>query len=551
MATIDIDFYNLKKELKKEDLTINEFEDILFDFGLEVDSYDPESDTVKVEVTAERVDLLSFPGLVRALKSYVNSEKYIFPEIKDSGYSVNITTDARDYGNYTMCAIVKNLELDDSKIKEIIDVQEKLHVTYGRKRKSVAIGVYPLDKIKFPITLDAKDPDQIKFIPLGESREMSGSEIITQHPTGIAYAKLVESKKKYLVFTDYNNNVLSMPPIINSQETGRVCEQTKNLFIECTGTNLSKLKYTISIISEMFRDFGGEVYSLTLNYPDKTLTSPDSSYLKMNVSLDYLNKLIGVNVDINKAKELLERMMYSCKIINDNQLEVVIPNFRSDVIHVNDIADDFGRAYGFNNIVPKNSRVVSIAERLPDSIKQENIINTFVGMGFQEVMPFVLSSEKESFDNFLINKDLEKYIKLDFSAESSLNIVGNWILPKLLKVFFNNQNKSFPQKIFACDYVVKKDDSKDVLSKTVLHTACMIANSKISFTEISSVLLGLCNTLNKKLELKKQDYSYYIPGRSATVLIDNKVVGTIGEINPDVLLNNNYTNPVCGFEIEI
>ena len=551
MATIDINFYNLKKELKIEDLTINEFEDILFNFGLEVDSYDQETDVVKVEITAERVDLLSFPGLVRALKSYIGLEKYSFPEIKDGGYSVNVTQNVLDYGNYTICAIVKNLDLDDSKIKEIIDVQEKLHLTYGRKRKSVAIGVYPLEKIKFPITFDAKDPSLIKFIPLDESREMNGSEILEQHPTGKLYSNLVEGKKKYLVFVDYNNNVLSMPPIINSQETGRVTEQTKDLFIECTGTNLSKLKYTISIITEMFRDFGGDVYSITINYPNKTIVSPTVDHLKINVSLDYLNKLIGVDVDINKAKELLERMMYSCKIVNDGQLEVTIPNFRTDVIHVNDIADDFGRAYGFNNITPKNSRVVSVAERDPESIKQENIINTFVGMGFQEVMPFVLSSEKESFDNFLINKDLEKYIKLDFSAESSLNIVGNWMLPKLLKVFYNNQHKSFPQKIFACDYVVKKDNSKDVLSQTVLHTACMIANSKISFTEISSVLLGLCNTLGKKLELKKQDYSYYISGRSATVVIDNKVVGTIGEINPDVLLNNNYTNPVCGFEIEI
>ena len=391
MATIDISFNKLKEELNNPTITVDELEEILFNFGLEIDGYNEENDTLKVEITAERVDLLSFDGLVRALKAYMGVSKYTAPEIKESGFTVNVGHSTQEYGNYTMCAIIKNLSLDDNKIKEIINVQEKLHITYGRKRKAVAIGVYPLDKIKFPISFEAKAPEEIKFIPLGETKEMNGKEIIEEHPTGKEYSKLVEGKTKYLVFTDNNNQILSMPPIINSANTGKITEETKDLFIECTGNNLSKLKYVIAILIDMFKDFGGDIYSLNINYPDKTLISPDTKEDKAKVSLKEMNMLLGTDIQTEQACELFEKMMYTCKPVDEDNIELIIPKFRTDVLHDNDIADDLGRAFGFNNILPKNGRVVSTAEKDEISINQENIINTMVAMGFQEVMPLTLS----------------------------------------------------------------------------------------------------------------------------------------------------------------
>ncbi|MCK9292902.1 MAG: phenylalanine--tRNA ligase subunit beta [archaeon] len=549
MATIEISFEKLKQELKNPALSIEDLESILFEFGLEIDGYVEAEDLLKIEVTAERVDLLSFYGLSRALKAYLDVEKYRPIEVMESDLQVNVSQSVVDYGAYTMSAVVKDLNLDDQKIKEIINIQEKLHVTYGRKRKSIAIGVYPLDKIKFPISFDAKAPKDIKFVPLGETQEMTGLEILEKHPTGVAYSKLVGGKKKLLVFIDSNNKILSMPPIINSLDTGKVTENTKEIFIECTGQNLSKLSYTINILVEMFKDIGGKVYSLQVNYPNLKIVSPNPKKPTMQVSIDYLNQVLGTDIDINLASELLERMMYVSKVIDNNKLELIVPKFRTDVLHDNDVADDLARAYGFSNIIPKESRVVSVAEKLEVSIKQEQINNIMCNMGFVEIMPLTLSSTKNSFDDFLIaGKD---YVKLGFSAESSLNIVSNWLLPKLLKTLTFNQHRSYPQKIFACDFVVVEDLTKDVKSKNVLKTSCVIADSKITFTEISSVLLRLVNVLGYELKLEKKDYNYYMAGRSATVLVDDKVVGTIGELNPKVLINYNYTVPVCGFEIEI
>jgi phenylalanyl-tRNA synthetase beta chain len=548
MGIIDFEFNRLKKEINKE-ITLEELEDALFNFGLEIDSYDKDTDLLKIEITAERIDLLSFYGFKRALESYLSLKKYSFLKVIDSGEKVLVEQSAINYGNYTMCAIVKGLNLDDTKIKEIISIQEKLHITYGRKRKSVAIGIYPLDKISFPITFKADFPESIKFIPLGETKEMNGHEILEKLPAGVEYSNLLKDKQRFLFFKDSNNKVLSMPPIINSQETGRVTENTKEVFLECTGQNLLKLKNTMNLLCSLFSDLGGEVYSLEIIYPNKTIISPDTENRKMNVSLKSMNKLLGTKITLQESITHLERMMFACKKLSDDLLEVTIPIFRTDIMHENDIADDLSRSYTLEKIKPTFAEVHSIGERLEVSIIQEQIINSMVGMGFIEILPFTLSSKKDSFENF--NLKAENYIPLGFSAESSINIVGTWLIPKLFKTLINNQHKSFPQKIFACDYVVVENKKEDTLSENKLHLAAVISNSKISFTEISSNILSLTNVFGKQLRLEVKEYPFYIKGRSAAIFIDGMIVGHIGEFSPTVLKKNNYTMPVCGFEIDL
>lgn len=548
MAVIDFEFERLKKEINK-DITLEELEEVLFDFGLEIDSYNQDTDLLKVEVTAERTDLLSFHGFKRALENYLTLKKYSPFNLKDSKNKVFVEKSAIEYGNYTMCAIVKNLSLDDEKIKEIISVQEKLHLTYGRKRKSVAIGIYPLDKISFPITFKSDFSKNIKFIPLGSEKEMTGEEIIKNHPTGKEYAHIINGKEKCLYFIDNKEKILSMPPIINSSDTGRVTENTTDVFLECTGPNLLKLKNTINILVSLFSDLGGEIYSLEINYPDKKIISPDIEERKITVSIKSINKLLGINLTIDEVIGYLERMMFtSVKKISSDILEVSIPIFRTDILHENDIADDVLRGITLNKIKPTFANVHFLGERLNESIFQEQIINSMVAMGFIEILPFVLSSKKETFQNFNLKE--ENYVPLGFSAESSINIVGTWIVPRLFKVLINSQHKSFPQKIFSCDYVVIKNNNKDTLSENRLHLAALISNSKISFTEISSHLLSLINVFGKNLVLKPKDYPFYISGRSATVIVDDKEVGHVGEFSPDILEKHNYTMPVCGFEID-
>src|SRR3990167_4385313 len=168
--------------------------------GIPVESEN--SEEVEIEVLPNRPDVLSVQGFLRVLRAYTGKEpglkKYkINPPEKN--YKVKVESSLKDIRPHTACAIVSNLKFDDGKIKEIIELQEKLHSTIGRNRKKAAIGIYPLEKIKLPIIFKAIKPKEIKFIPLESEKEMTADEILKKHQTGKEYSHLLENYEKYPV----------------------------------------------------------------------------------------------------------------------------------------------------------------------------------------------------------------------------------------------------------------------------------------------------------------------------------------------------------------
>jgi phenylalanyl-tRNA synthetase beta chain len=549
MAILNTSFKKVKEYLNKE-ITIQDLENILFDFGLEIDFYNPEEDELKIEITADRSDLLSFQGFIRALRSYLGLEKSRSYKVNKSKYSVKVDSNLENIRPYTVCAVIKNLDLDDSKIKEIIWAQEKLHFTLSRKRKVAAIGIYPLENIEFPITFKAKKPEEISFIPLGLDVEQSAKEILDNHPKGREYKHLLEDKDMYPIFIDNKKNILSMPPIINSKKTGNIKSSTKDVFIECSGFNLERLKQVLNILVTMFSDFGGDIYLVNVVYKNMILKTPNLDYEKRVVSNNYLNKLLGTNILIDDTCKYLEKMQYVCKKKGKDNIEVLIPPFRSDVLHDVDIADDLARAYGFSNIEYRTPQINTIGELLASSIQQDNIISIMTSLGFQEIKTLSLSNKKKLFEDFKIEASSQNYMPLGYSKDKTIDCVVNWLTPKLFDILLNNQHKFFPQKLFSCDYVVKKDDSLEVRSKTVLHLCGLFSNYKVSFTKMSSEIFTLFNLLGLEFTLKKKNYSFYVKGRSAEIICNSKSVGHIGEIDPSVLKNKEYYMPVCSFEID-
>src|SRR3990167_6740585 len=213
-----------KKQFEKDIGKIDEkMQNKIALFGTPVENVT--SDEIQIEVFPNRPDMLSYQGFKRGFLAYLGKKtglknyKLNSPE-KD--YIVKVDSSVSKIRPYTVCAVVKELKFDNEKIKEIIEIQEKIHFTLGRKRKKLAIGIYPLEKIKFPITYKALKPAEIRFVPLESEKEMNGLEILKNHPTGKEYAHLLKGMEKFPVFIDAKNKILSMPPIINSAETGRI-----------------------------------------------------------------------------------------------------------------------------------------------------------------------------------------------------------------------------------------------------------------------------------------------------------------------------------------
>jgi len=528
------------KTLIKKKVSVKELEDILFNLGFEIDSL--KGDEIAIEITPDRPDLLSTHGLARAINVFLfeKPKKY---EAKKSEIKVFVDESVNSVRPYTVCSVVRNLKFDEQNLKEIVNFQEKLHETFARKRKKAAIGVYPLEKITPPIYYKAVEPQKIKFVPLDSDKEMNGNEILKKHEKGRKYGELLLGKKLYPIFIDSKNEILSMPPIINSAKLGKVTTKTKDVFIECSGEDIFTLLKTLNLIATTLADFGGNIYSVEVIYPDKKLETPDLKPEEVKINILNVNKILGTNISKEEAINFLERMGY---LIEGGK--VFAPCYRTDILHEIDIIDDIGRAYGVKNFKPDFPLIATTGGLLKETKIKNRIRELMIGLGFQEVFTLILSSSEEQFSKMRFES---KAIFLQNQIEKSINMLRVSLLPELLKVLKNSQHYRFPQKIFEIAEVILPDEKTETKSIDKTNICALISNSVVNYEEISSVLDSLFSNLHISYKLKEVRDKRFINGRSAKIVINKEEKGTIGEFCPKVLENFNLENPVVGFEVDL
>ena len=534
MPTITIKRKELDKLLGKK-YPASFLKDRISMLGTDLEKLDNEE--IIVEVFPNRPDMLSAQGLARALKSFISLEKGLKEyKVKDSKEHVYVEKSVKDIRPYTACAVVKGIHFDDEKIREIIQIQEKLHVTYGRNRRKVAIGIYPYEKIKPPIYFRALPPEKIKFRPLEADREMTALEILQYHPTGREYAHLLEGKKKFPIFVDSQGKILSMPPIINSHDTGKVTEQTRDVFIECSGFDFEVLKKCLNIIVTSLADMQGEIYAMTLHYGNKTYRTPDLKPEKMKINRNYINKILGLNLNEKQLKDCLERMGYAYK-----NGTVLIPAYRTDILHQIDLAEDVAIAYGYENFKPELPEIATIASDDVMYNFERKIAEILIGLGLQEVSTYHLVSENTN-EKMNLNQQL---VKLENSKSEEHCCLRSWLVPNLLSVLEVNKTNDYPQNIFEIGTVFKKDLTE------IRRLAAVTCHSKANFTEIKQIFESLLRSLDLSYEIRETEHGSFIPGRVGRISVKGKDVAYIGEIHPAVLENYSLEMPVAAFELNL
>jgi len=541
MAVININKKQFEKEIGKLD---ENMQDRIAMFGTPIEDLTDEE--LQIEIFPNRPDMLSYQGFKRSFLSFLGKKtglkryKINKPE-KD--YEVIIDSSVRDIRPYTTCAIVKKLELDEEKIKELIEIQEKLHITIGRKRKKVAIGIYPLEKIKLPIIFKALEPDKIKFLPLEADKEMSGLQILQKHPTGKDYAHLLSGKAKFPIFIDSNKNILSMPPIINSHLTGKITEDTKEVFIECSGFDLKILNKCLNILVTSLADMGGEVYAMELRYKKK-LTTPNLNTEKRKISLENTNKLLGLNLNEKQLKNLIEKMGYDY-----SKGLVEIPAWRIDILHEVDLIEDIAIAYGYENFIPEIPEVSTIGQEDQKEIIKRKISELLIGLNLLEISNYHLTNKRDQFKNMGFSEKQEKdYIEVE-ESKTDYTILRKDLAHYLLKILSNNIDSEYPQRIFEIGTVFELGKDGGLKESEKLGVTLTPGN----FTEIRQVLEYIFRMLNIEIKLKETEEapSYFIEGRVGEITLNNKSIGFIGEIHPKILRNWKIKMPVALFEIDL
>jgi len=530
-----------KKQFEKDFGNLNDnMQNKIAMFGTPLEKIEDEE--VQIEIFPNRPDLLSYQGFKRAFSAFLGKKtglKHYKINKPEKDYKVIIHSSVKDVRPYTACAIVKGLRLNDDKIKEIIDIQEKLHITLGRKRKKLAIGIYPLEKIKLPITYKALEPDKIKFKPLESPREMSGLEILQKHPAGKDYAHLLAGKTTFPIFIDANKEILSMPPIINSELTGKVNGQTKDLFIECSGFDLNLLKKCLNIIVTSLDEMGGKIYQMKLNY-GKT---PNLETEKMKISLENTNKLLGLNLTEKQLEQNLRKMGH-----NYNKEFVEIASWRTDILHEVDLIEEVAIAYGYENFVPEIPKISTIGQEDPKETLKRKISEILTGLNMLEVSNYHLTNKENQFIKMGISKkQIKSFIEIE-KSKTDYDLLRENLPHYLLKNLSENVDAEYPQKIFEIGKVFElksnKIDEKEKLC---------IALTPGNYTEIKQILEYLSSMINTSFDIEESKNlpNEFIDGRTAEILFEKTPIGFIGEIHPKILSNWKIKMPVALLEIDL
>ena len=495
MPVITFKYQDLK------DLGINMEKDELIDtlpmMSSDIEDFDDEE--IKVEFFPNRPDNLSVEGVARSFKGFIGQEIGL-PDYKveESGEYVTVDSDVAAIRPYIGFAKIDDVDFTGDKLKYVMDFQENLHWVIGRDRKKVAIGIHNADVVTGPFKYIATPKDENAFVPLEKDTEMTPDEILTEHEKGKDYAHLIQDFDKYPLILDKDDNVLSMPPIINGELT-KLKEDTKNIIVDVTA-----------------------------------------------------NELIGgTNLNAEDIKGLLLKARFDAEIINDNEVKAIIPAYRVDILHEVDIVENIAVQYHINDVVAELPDINTVAYE-NDWFKAESTIReVMVALGFQEVMSLMLTNEDAHYTK--MNQEEEPHVQVARPITIDRTMIRTSLINSLMEFLEDNKHEDLPQKIFEIGDVLYLDETKENKTVASKKLAGLICHSTANFTEIKSVVTSVLSNLGYSMEIADSENKTFIAGRAADVkglAEKGSIEGFFGEVSPEVITNFTLEYPVIAFEIE-
>ncbi len=560
MPTIEVYKETLFSFIGKE-MGLDELEELLPAAKAELDGYDEDEGIVKIELNdTNRPDLWSTAGLGRQLRVYVGGEQseYSFfsnqETTLDSGERVvEVDPALRNIRPYVAAIAVTGKKIDEPALKDIIQTQEKLCWNFGQKRASIAMGVYRSDLISYPVQFRAADPDSTKFVPLQMEEELSLNEIIEKHPKGHDFGHIVSGFDMYPFLTDSTGEVLSFPPIINSNKLGAVEVGDTELFIEMTGTDLKALLLAVSIVACDMADYGFTVLPVKTVYPYDTefgreITAPFYFQTGCSATINEINRHLGVAFSVDEAAGYAARMGLEVQV-DGEAVKIEAPYYRNDFLHQVDLIEDVMIGKGTNEFEPVLPKDFTPGRLSSEELFARSVKDIMVGLGYQEMVYNYLGSGRDFIEKMCIPGD--SIVRISNPMTENYEYLRNSILPCMLATETVSAHAVYPHRIFEVGKVAYLDPADNQGSVTRNWLGFFDADGESNFNDLHSTVSTLFFYLSREYSLVEREDPRFIPGRCADIESNGTKVGVLGEIHPQVLGNWSVTVPCAACEIDL
>lgn len=542
MAVIEISRPHLE-QLLGQDVDVERLEEEGSMMGVLFE--DADDDKLEVEVEPNRPDLLSVEGIARELRGFFAIETGpVEYTVEDGDIEVEVEESVQEVRPCIACARVRGLDLNEPALNSIIQLQEKLTETYGRRREKIAIGLHDLSDVEPPVTYRGAAPGDVSFIPLDRETEMDLATILQEHEKGETYGWILDGEEVYPVIQDASENVLSFPPIINSRMT-EVDETTSDMFLDVTGTSQKEVETALNIVVAALHERGGTIEAVDVD--GRHL--PDMSGDTRELDPDYFRQIAGLDsLSDGDIARNLERMRHGVEQQGD-VLDVTVPPYRADVMHSYDLIEDGAVGYGYDDIDGAIPDVSTIGGRSETTIFTDKLREIMVGTGAQECMTFILSNRENLFTR--MNLEDEDVVEMANPLTEDYTVVRTWLLPSLMEVLSQNTHNRYPQNLFEIGRCSVLSDSSYTGSKDVRRLGYLAAHTDTGFSEVRGILQSLANQLGLELAVEETAHASFADNRCGNVVLNGEEAGVIGELDEEVRENWGLDVPVAGFEIDV
>jgi phenylalanyl-tRNA synthetase beta chain len=394
-------------------------------------------------------------------------------------------------------------------------------------------------------------------------------EILSKHPKGIGYKHLLDPYPQYPLLCDSGGKVLSMPPIINSEET-KVTQRTRNLFVDVTGPDKNAITKTLAVIATGLADLGAKIETVQVVYPDGAKeTTPDLSAQAMTIDPRAAERLVGV--EVTDMAKVLERMRYGVErksadyadftdgvgrgaAREGGRLVLQIPAYRADIMHEYDVFEDVAIGYGYHNIAPRLVPSMTVGSHQPIEELSTAVRRVMTGLQFLEIMTPALTSEKEHFELLGLAVS-EPRVRLENPISVEQTMAREQLITGLLSTLRVNTAREMPQQVFEAGDCFEPAAEMETGVRTRRKLGAGIAGPKAGFADAKQALDALARELGRELRFEPLECPTFIAGRCARVFVraaDRETVwGALGEVHPAVLESFGITQPTALFEVDL
>lgn len=561
------------------------------------------ADEAKVELQdTNRPDTWTVEGIARQLRRHAGLQPLDDParlvaQRRPAG-TIEVDPALEQVRPWVAGFIARGWKVDEAGLLAFISAQEVLCKNFGRKRKSVAIGIYDASRMKLPVRYQAVPMDDAAraFVPLAPAdaqnvldgagkpipaarwrERWTPRQIVADHPTGREYAAALASSEVAPFLVDASGAVLSFPPLINSADLGRVVPGMDVLFVETTGTVLDQVLLASNILAANLQDRGATIEPLVTRYPydsprGREVVCPHPLADRRSIDLDLadVQRLLGEpGIGIEEAERCLVRFGVAVERKGPTRLVATTPPWRLDYLHAVDAVEDVAISRGYQRFAPLLPEEFTVGGLAPMTAFADRARELMIGSGFEEAIGNILCAEEDVRVRMRLDDRTGcqpvhggALVRIDNVMNRNYAVLRDWIVPTLLEVESRSTSAAYPHRVFEVGEVAVWDPEADHASRTELRLAALLSHDKAGFSELQAVLHELLRRHGLAFQRTPAPGGYAllpcehpsflsVPGHVTRVVSGDTVLGLLGEVHPEVLERWGIHAPVVAFELRL